>query len=653
MTDIEQRAVSTVRGLSMDAPHRAKSGHQGTAMALAPLAHVLYTRIMRYDATDPTWADRDRFVLSAGHASILLYSMLHLTGHGLELDDLKDFRQWDSATPGHPEVGHTAGVEVTTGPLGQGVGNAVGMAIAEQSLRSRFGTEVCDHNIYTVCGDGDLSEGVSHEAASFAGHLGLGRLVMVYDDNHITIDGPTELALSDDPAARFRAYGLHVIEAGEIGDNLDALEAVLLEARAETERPSLIVLRTHIATPSPDVVDTPAAHGYALFDEEIAATKQVMGLADDETFNVPDDVLAFYRSAGSRHRDERRSWESNLDEVLEDRSVYDACIAGAGLADWHLKLPSYEAGESVATRKASAACIDAVADVVPGLIGGGADLTGNTGTTIPGRGTLRPDEPSGRQIFFGIREHAMGATMVGAALHGGTLPIGGTFLVFSDYMRPPIRLASLSGAHAVFVFSHDSVGVGEDGPTHQPIEHIASLRAIPGLVVLRPADANEVAACWRVAIDREGPHVMVLTRQNVPVLDGATDYSNVSKGGYVLADPGPHQVTLVGTGSEVALCVSAGEALALEGIGARVVSMPSTELFAAQSQEYRDSIIPPGIASLAVEAGATMGWHRWVDDAVGIDRFGASAPGEEVLARLGMTPENVASRAKALLANSK
>ena len=652
MTDIEQRAVSTVRGLSMDAPHKAKSGHQGTAMALAPLAHVLFTRILRYDATDPKWADRDRFILSAGHASILLYSMLHLTGYGLGLDDLKDFRQWDSATPGHPEAGHTAGVEVTTGPLGQGVANAVGMAIAEQSLRGRFGENVCDHHIYAICGDGDLSEGVSHEAASFAGHLGLGRLVVIYDDNHITIDGPIELALSDDAAARFTAYGWHVIEAGEIGEDLDALETVLLEARAETQRPSLIVLRTHIATPSPDAVDSAAAHGYALFDEEIATTKRVMGMPPDKTFYVPDDVLDFYRSAGSRHGEERRRWEAALDGAVVDRPVYDACIAGRGLVDWHVELPSFAVGESTATRKASAACIDAVADVVPGLVGGGADLTGNTGTTITDRGTFGPEDASGRQIFFGIREHAMGSAMVGAALHGGLLPISGTFLVFSDYMRPPIRLASLSGAHAVFVYSHDSVGVGEDGPTHQPIEQIASLRAIPGLLLLRPADANEVAACWRIAIDGDGPVVLVLTRQSVPVLDGATNHTNVVKGGYVLADPGSHQVTLVGTGSEVALCVAAGEILATEGIGARVVSMPSTELFAAESQDYRDSVITPAVPSLSVEAGVTMGWHRWVDDALGIDRFGASAPGGEALARLGMTPENVVSRAKVLLANS-
>ncbi len=646
--ELERRAVSIVRGLSMDAPHAAASGHQGTAMALAPLAHVLYTRVLRYDASDPSWHDRDRLILSAGHASILLYSMLYLTGHGLELDDIKAFRQWGSATPGHPEVGHTAGVEVTTGPLGQGLANAVGMAMAEQSLRSRFGADVCDHRIFAICGDGDLSEGVSHEAASLAGHLGLSRLVAVYDDNRVTIDGTTDLALSDDPVGRFGSYGWNVLDIGDVGEDLDALERALEQAIACDDRPTLVVLRTHIATPSPDAIDSPAAHGYALLDEEIAATKAVMGLPD-EPFHVPDDVLDFYRRAGRRQHENREAWQATLDASGIDPEEYTAAMAGRGVPGWETKLPSWETGGSVATRKASAACIDAVLDVVPGLSGGGADLTGNTGTTIADHGVMSTTEEGGRQIFFGIREHAMGATMVGAALHGGLLPVGGTFLVFSDYMRPALRLAALSNAHVVFVYSHDSVGVGEDGPTHQPVEHVASLRAVPNLRVIRPADANETAAAWRIAVDEPGPTVLVLTRQDVPVLDGPTTYDNVRSGAYVFHDPGSTDVVLIGTGSEVSVCVEAGELLATEGIGARIVSMPCWELFGSLDVRAREQVLPPGVPTLSVEAGATLGWERYADDAIGIDRFGASAPGAEVMSRLGINSENVALRARRLL----
>ncbi len=652
VTDVQQLAIATVKGLAMDGPHAARSGHQGTAMALAPLAHVLYTRVLRYDAGDPTWPDRDRFILSAGHASILLYSMLHLTGYGLTLDDLKAFRQWGSATPGHPEAGHTAGVEVTTGPLGQGVANAVGMAIAEQSLRARFGAEVCDHRVFAICGDGDLSEGLSHEAASLAGHLGLGRLVVVYDDNHITIDGPTELSLSDDAPARFAAYGWHVVELGEAADDLDALEAGLRTAMAVHDRPSLVVLRSHIASPAPRSIDTAAAHGYALFDDEIAETKAALGLAPDQDFHVPDDVLALYRAAGARCRPEREAWTRRRASYTGDRAAFEAALAGTGLDGWADALPSWEPGKAVATRKASNACLDALVPVVPGLIGGGADLTSNTGTVMKGHGVLSESDPGGRQIYFGVREHAMGAVLVGAARHGGVIPFGGTFLVFSDYMRPSVRLAAISGARCVFVWSHDSVAVGEDGPTHQPVEHLAALRAIPGLSLIRPADANETASAWRAALTHDGPTALILTRQDVPVLAGTAELSRagVERGAYVLAGEGDHpQVVLIGTGSEVAVCVDAAALLAAEGVAARVVSMPSWDRFDRQPADYQREVLPVAVPRLSVEAGSTFGWRRWSDDAVGIDRYGASAPGDEVLARLGIEPSIVAERARALI----
>jgi transketolase len=651
---LEQRAINVIRGLAMDAPQAAKNGHPGTAMALAPLAHVLWTRTLRYDASAPHWPDRDRFVLSAGHASILLYSMLHLTGYGLTLDDVKAFRQWGSLTPGHPEAGHTAGVEVTTGPLGQGVANAVGMGIAERWLRARFGPELVDHHTYVICSDGDLMEGVSHEAASLAGHLGLGRLVYVYDDNHITIDGPTELTYTDDVQGRFESYGWHVEDLGEIANDTDALEAALARGKAVDDKPSLLILRSHIGYPSPTFTDTAEAHGNPLGDEEIARTKEILGLPADETFWVPDDVLELYREAGARGRAEREDWEKRLAGWTGDRSVWDACWNQSALPGWEAKLPRWEAGESVPTRAASNKVLDALADAVPGLIGGGADLTGNTGTKFMQDGQQTAETPEGRQIYFGIREHAMGGTLNGMALHGGVLPFGGTFFVFSDYLRPTLRLASLSHAKAVFCFTHDSVGLGQDGPTHQPIEHLAAVRAIPGLRVIRPADANEVAAAWKIAIASQGPTALVLTRQAVPVLEGTAD-APVDRGAYVVG-PGPADgdepdVVLVGTGSEVAVCLEAAELLGAEGLAVQVVSMPSWELFAAQPDDYQDSVLPPDVPTLAVEAGASFGWDRWVDDSVSIDRFGASAPGDVALANFGYTPDNVAVRARQLIAD--
>jgi len=655
--ELEAKAINVIRGLAMDAVQKANSGHPGTAMALAPLAHVLHTRIMRYDAAEPGWPDRDRFILSAGHASMLLYSMLYLTGFGLTLDDIKQFRQWGSRTAGHPEHGHAPGIEVTTGPLGQGFANGVGMGIAEANLRARFGADVCDHRIFVICSDGDLEEGVSHEAASLAGHLGLGRLVYVYDDNHITIDGKTEIALTDDAGKRFEAYGWHVVRAGEVSEDTDALERALREGIAEEERPTLVILRSHIGYPSPNFTDSPKAHGEPLGAEEVARVKEILGMPADQTFWVPDDVLELYRQAGRRGAAEREAWAGRIErfhsQEPELAEEYDTCLAGRGRAGWEQKLPSWPAGEQVATRAACADALGAIAGLVPGLIGGGADLTGNTGTKLSGFGVFSPDDRKGRQIYFGIREHGMGAAMNGMALHGGVLPFGGTFLIFSDYMRGSVRLAALEQARTCFVWSHDSVGLGEDGPTHQPIEHLASLRAIPSLRVIRPADANETAQCWKIHVNADGPSAFILSRQKLPVLEGTAERAEagVAQGAYVLVDePGALQLVLIGTGSEVSLCVEAQKTLAGEGISARVVSMPCWELFQLRSESEQAAVLPPGVPTLAVEAAATLGWERWADDVVGLDRFGASAPGTTALETLGFTPACVVDRARALLA---
>lgn len=647
-SDLEQRAINVIRGLAMDAPQKANSGHPGTAMALAPLAHVLWTRILRYDADAPDWPDRDRFVLSAGHASILLYSMLHLTGYGLTLDDLRAFRQWESRTPGHPESHAAPGIEVTTGPLGQGFGNGVGMAIAERWLRARFGSELCDHRTYAICSDGDLMEGISNEAASLAGHLGLGRLTYVYDDNHISIDGSTDLAYSDDVAQRFAGYGWHVENLGEIANDTDGLEAALRRAAEVDDKPSLLILRSHIGWPSPNFTDTADAHGTPLGEDEVARTKEILGLPPDETFWVPDDVAELYRTAGQRGRVEREQWEKRLVSFDGDRDAYEACIARTGLPGWEDTLPRWEPGEKLATRKASGACLQALTERVPSLIGGGGDLTGNTGTTIAEGGVQSRDEPGGRQLYFGVREHGMAAALNGMAAHGGVIPVGGTFFVFSDYMRPALRLAVLSGVKAIYVFTHDSVGLGEDGPTHQPIEHLASLRAMPGLRLIRPADANETAVAWRIALRSDGPTALVLSRQGVPVLEGTAD-APVERGAYVLRDPDEPDIVLIGTGSEVAVCVDAADQLANDQVQARVVSMPSWELFMDQPDDYQDSVLPPTVPTLAVEAAASLGWDRWADDSVSIDRFGASAPGDVALANLGFTAANVADRAAQLI----
>ena len=655
-SSVEQLCVNVVRGLAMDAPQRANSGHPGTAMALAPLAHVLFSRVMCHDPSRPDWPDRDRFILSNGHASILLYAMLFLNGYGLGLEDIKQFRQWGSRTPGHPEVHATAGVEVTTGPLGQGFANGVGMAVAERFLRSHFGPELIDHHIFTICGDGDLMEGLSHEAASLAGTLGLGRLVYVFDDNHITIDGPTDLACSDDVVKRFESYGWHVERLGEVANDLDALEAGLRRGMAEADRPSLLVLRSHIGWPSPHRTDTREAHGDPLGVDEIRASKALLGLPVDEEFYVPPEVPAFYAERARRGQMARQDWERRLAVSVADRDSFEACLRGHGLPGWSDSLPVFEAGTKLATRKAVNKCLTATAERIPGLVVGAGDLTGNTGVDLgAGVEVQSHASPGGRQVHFGIREHAMAAAMNGMALHGGVLPVGGTFFVFSDYARPSVRLAALSEAHVVYFFTHDSIGLGEDGPTHQPIEQLASLRAMPGLRVIRPADANETAAAWRIAVDFEGPTALVLSRQDLPVLaeTSALARAGVRHGAYVLVPGADIQraldIVLIGTGSEVQHCLGAARLLEPEGVVARVVSFPSWELFAEQEAGYRDDVLPPGVPRLAVEAAASFGWERYADATVAIDRFGASAPGSLNMEKFGFSADNVAGRARELL----
>ena len=648
MTDIDARGVNVIRGLAMDAVRRADSGHTGTAMALAPLAHLLWTRVLDYDASWPEWPDRDRFVLSAGHASMLLYSMLHLTGYGLTLGDIGSFRQWGSTTPGHPETGHTAGVEVTTGPLGQGLANAVGMALAERHLRARYGPEIVDHRTFVICSDGDLMEGISHEAASFTGHQRLDRLVAFYDDNHITIDGPTELALSDDAPRRFEAYGWHVVDLGEAADDLAALAAGVDEALSVTDAPSLVVIRSHIGQGLPTKHDTADAHGAITDDDEIAGAKERLGLPAQESFWVPEDVADMYTRAGARGRPRRDEWEKRLADWDGPRAELDAALAGTGINGWQNALPRFAAGGSMATRKAANQVFDQLIDAVPGLVAGGADLTGNTGTDLAAE-PMTAGRPEGRKLHFGVREHAMGGIANGMAHHGGILPAVGTFLVFSDYMRASVRLAALSRAKVLFVWSHDSVGVGEDGPTHQPIEHVASLRAMPDLDVIRPADATEVAGAIAAAIGHDGPTALILTRQGVPGLDG-TSAEAVARGGYVVSGGGGRpDVVLIGTGSELQHCVAAADTLRAAGTEVRVVSLPCWERFSRLTADERGAVLAAGVPTLAVEAGTSLGWERWADATVTIDRFGASAPGHTVMRELGITPEWVVEAALSLL----
>ena len=648
-SEFDQTAVNIARGFAMDAPLKAKSGHQGTAMALAPLAHVLYSRVMKHDPTDALWPDRDRFVLSAGHASILQYSMLFLQGYGLEMSDLQNFRQWDSATPGHPERGHTAGIEVTTGPLGQGFANAVGLALAERHLRARFGSELSNHHTYVIAGDGCLMEGVSHEAASLAGHQKLGRLIVVFDDNQITIDGSTNLTCSDDVAMRFASYGWEVVRLGAIGEDLDALESALVTARdSQDDRPKLLILQTQVGFPSPDWTGKHEAHGNPFTAEHVTKTKTAMGIPD-QPFWAPQEVVDACRVQSKKNGSvENTAWKSRLN-LSAQKSEWDAAWNG-GATGWQELLPTFAQGESIATRVAIQKVFDSVLSGQPGLVSGSADLTGNTGTKLSGQSPMSHATPEGRQIYYGIREHAMGSAMVGLALHGGVYPAGGTFFVFFDYMKPPIRLAALSQAKCLFVFSHDSVGVGEDGPTHQPIEHLAALRAIPNLQVIRPGDANETSEAIRAAYEFDGPTVVVLSRQNLPVV---TDGSAVTHGaGIVHAVDGAPEAVIVATGSEVHLAIAAAQELGQAGRKVQAVSLPSWdrfEAYRAMHPELAERILPKGVPTVSVEAGSTFGWERYADVCIGIDRFGASAPGAEVLDRLGISVGNVKNSVLGLL----
>jgi transketolase len=664
--EIRRLSIDTIRGLAMDSVQKANAGHPGTAMALAPLAYTLFTRFLRVNPQDTEWPDRDRFVLSSGHACVLQYSLLHLCGYDLRLDELEQFRQWGSRTPGHPERGHTPGVEVTTGPLGQGVGNAVGMALAERFLAERFnrpGHELIDHHTYAICSDGDLMEGISQEAISIAGHFGLGKLILCYDDNHITIDGTTAISFdSESHLQRFEAEGWHV-QRVEDSEDVDALERALAAARANVERPSFVSIRSHIAYPAPHAIDTAKSHGAALGEDEVRATKEVMGFDPERKFWVDDGVYE-HMSLLERGTTAQREWKVELMDPWRERfpemaEDWDRAWRGELREGWREALPSFGAGEQIATRTAGQKTMAAFAEFAPTMIGGAADLVESTKTLFDGGGEYSRAH-TGRNVPFGIREHAMGAIVNGACAHGGIVkPYGSTFLMFSDYMRGSVRLSALMELPVVWVWTHDSVGLGEDGPTHQPVEHFASLRAIPHLWVVRPADANEAAVAWRVALAREdGPVALLLSRQNIPVLDreevAAAD--GLERGGYVLWDssaaPTP-ELILISTGAEVPTTLHAGQTLAEDGVAVRVVSMPCMELFEAQSAEYRDEVLPRATqARLAVEPGATMSWWKWVGsdgDVLGLDRFGASAPGATVLAQLGFTDENIAARARALL----
>jgi len=662
-TRLDSLCINVIRGLAMDGPQKADSGHPGAAMALAPLGWVMFSRVLRHNPHNPAWVDRDRFLLSCGHASMLLYSLLHLTGYGVSLDDLKSFRQWDSITPGHPEHCMTPGVEMTTGPLGQGLSSAVGMAVAERYLAARFnrpGHEVVNHFTYVFCSDGDLMEGVTSEAASLAGTQRLGKLIAVYDDNHITIAGSTDLSFTEDREARYRAYGWHV-QRLEDPNNLEAFELALAEARRDP-RPSLLAVRTHIAWPAPNAQDTAEAHGTPLGHAEIAATKEILGLPADQAFYVPDEV----REQGMRVVDHGHELEERWNEAFEAyrqdfpelAAEFEDWMDGRLPTAWDRDLIQFEVGKSVATRVSSGKVINALARRLPNMIGGSADLEPSTKTLIDGAASHSAGHPEGRNIHFGIREHAMGAVLNGLALHGGLIPYGATFLVFSDYMRGAVRLAAVMGLPVVYVWTHDSIGLGEDGPTHQPVEHLAALRAIPNLTVLRPCDAAEVLEAWKHAIRSEDrPVALALTRQNVPTLDrtslGAAN--GLHKGAYILAEAeeGDPKVLLLGTGSEVHLCLEARALLQQEGIPTRVVSMPSWELFLEQDASYREKVLPSQVqARVAVEAGVSLGWHRWVGDhgeVVALDRFGASAPYQTLYERFGLTGENIARRARALL----
>ena len=660
MTDRDRLAVNTLRFLAADAVENASSGHPGMPMGAAPMAYALWTRFLRYDPGDPGWFDRDRFVLSAGHGSMLLYGLLHLSGYDLSLDEIRDFRQWSSRTPGHPEVHLTPGVEATTGPLGQGFGNGVGMAMAERFLAHRYnrpGHEIIDHHIYAICSDGDLMEGVASEAASLAGHMRLGKLIYLYDDNHISIEGDTALAFTEDVDRRFAAYGWHV-QAVEDGEDMGAIAVAIREAQGETERPSLIRVRTHIGYGSPKQ-DSADSHGAPLGAEALQATREALHWPHGP-FDVPDEAYEAFRPSAERGRSDHREWTDRLDAYRdahpEPAAELERAMAGELPEGWDAEIPSFEVGGKQATRASGGKVLNAIARRVPTILGGSADLAPSNKTLLEGETSLASTDDPGRNIHFGVREHAMGAAANGMALHGGVVPYTGTFLIFSDYMKPSIRLAALSELPVRFIFTHDSIGVGEDGPTHQPVEQLGGLRSIPNLVVFRPADANETAEAWRVAMTRPGPVVFSLTRQGVPVLDPDRFpiRDGVPRGAYVLEDTeaGDPDLVLMATGSEVSLAMSAAERLRGDGVAVRVVSMPSLELFREQSEDYRSEVLPAGVPRLAIEAASPLGWHEWVGadgDIIGLDRFGASAPGDTVMEELGFDVDHVVHRARTLL----
>ena len=660
MTDeLQVRAINTIRFLSADAVQQANSGHPGLPMGAAAMAYTLWTRHLRHNPRNPKWAGRDRFILSGGHGSMLLYSLLHLTGYELPLDEIRNFRQFESKTPGHPEYGLTPGVETTTGPLGQGFATGVGMAIAATHLAATFnqpGHEIIQSYIYGIVTDGDLMEGVSSEAASLAGHLQLGRIIYLYDDNHISIDGSTDLAFTEDRCARFEAYHWHVQQV-EDGNDVEAIDAAIRAAKADP-RPSLIAVRTTIGFGSPKRQGTAKAHGEPLGEEELKAAKENLGWPVKPRYLIPGDVMEFYREAVEHGREREADWRMRLEAYTRMHPALGAelerRLSGQLPENWDVDLPTFPVdAKGMATRASSGKVLDAISRQLPELVGGSADLTPSNNTKFEEAGDFQKDNPAGRYLRFGVREHAMGAALNGINLYGGMIAYGGTFLIFSDYMKPAIRIAAISHIPSIFVFTHDSVGLGEDGPTHQPIEHLAALRAVPHLSLIRPADANEVAQAWKMAIsNRGGPTALALTRQAVPTLEG-TDAGMLEKGAYVLKDFGEPEVILMASGSEVHLILEAGKQLSAEGLGVRVVSFPSWDLFEAQEEAYRESVLPKALpVRLAVEAGATLGWERYASSTLGIDHYGASAPYQVIFERFGFTVQNIVSLAKGLLETS-
>ncbi len=656
---LDQLSIDTLRILAADTVEKAKSGHPGAPIALSPAAYVLFHKLMKHSPANSKWPNRDRFVLSNGHASALIYGLLYLTGYKLSLDDLKSFRQWGSKTPGHPEYHHTDGVEVTTGPLGQGFAMSVGLAIAERHLASIYnqpGYEIVDHHTYGIMGDGDMMEGVSHEAASLAGTLGLGKLIFLYDDNLISLDGPTELSFTENVYARFEAYGWQVLRVHD-GNDIEAIEAAIKEGQAETAKPTLIGLRTIIGYGTPKA-GTNKVHGEALGADAVVATKKFFGFPEDQSFYLPEEALSNWRKAidaGKQYEAEwKRLFEAYKAANPELAAEFERTQSNTRKADWEKIIPSFPAGKPVATRNAGQVVMNALEKTVPELFGGAADLTASTKTIFKDSPSFHVD-PTGRNVFWGVREFAMSAAVNGIAAHGGLIPFGSTFFVFSDYCKPALRLAAIMGVHSLWIFTHDSIAVGEDGPTHEPIEHLLALRAVPFMTDFRPADANETAAAWRVALERNSPSFMALSRQDLPVLDPATvdTYAGVSKGGYVVADAANPEVIIIGTGAELWQAIDGAKLLTDAGIAARVVSLPSWKIFDEQTSEYRDSILLPGVPKLAIEAGATLGWWKYLTGSkgavIGLDRFGASAPGGTVLKELGFTADNVAAHAKTLL----